>query len=415
MPIATVTVDHDIREILKEARIFSTITDKSRYGDGFALKVSSMAIIEPYTAFYIGDHLYSMGAFSYSSTNFDPGQKVGRYCSIGARIQNFAEKHPIEHLSTSHFNRNFSSIYRQACIDFGVTDFNATPYNLGPYEVAEIGHDVWIGEDVLLGRNIKIGTGAIIGSRSIVTKDVPPYAIVAGTPAKIIRYRFPEPIIERLLASQWWEYKFTDFSNMPYAEPEKFLDVFEKAKPRLLRFPPRQEILLNVIASGLQGRGREVPAEITHALEGEQRKKTLSASFSVPPDCSTWYDVETDHRDGQPFRFFGRMARLELPVPAAHRYLEFTVPHVVSGKALDQLTVSACGLALLADEIQSDEYGRPKMRFTMNDPVVERAREAGKLDLLFECRVCNVPAVLYPGSHDHRQLSLAVTAPRLLY
>ena len=91
-----------------------------------------------------------------------------------------------------------------------------------------IGDDVWIAHDVFIKRGVTIGTGAVIGARSIVTKDVPPYAIVAGSPAIIKKYRFDEKTIKRLLASKWWDYAFTDFRGLNTLNPNEFLDGFEK-------------------------------------------------------------------------------------------------------------------------------------------------------------------------------------------
>lgn len=71
-----------------------------------------------------------------------------------------------------------------------------------------IGNDVWIGHQALIMPAVKIGDGAIIASRSVVTKDVPPYAIVGGNPAKFIRYRFDEEVIQKLSEIQWWNWPF---------------------------------------------------------------------------------------------------------------------------------------------------------------------------------------------------------------
>lgn len=68
-----------------------------------------------------------------------------------------------------------------------------------------IGHDVWIGRNALVKQGVTIGNGAVVGMGSVVTKDVAPYAIVGGNPAKLIRYRFSDEIIEKLIASKWWE------------------------------------------------------------------------------------------------------------------------------------------------------------------------------------------------------------------
>jgi virginiamycin A acetyltransferase len=76
-----------------------------------------------------------------------------------------------------------------------------------------IGNDVWIGYESIIMPGVKIGDGAIIGSKSVVTKDVPPYSIVGGNPAKLIRYRFEEDIIQELLKISWWNWsaeKITD-------------------------------------------------------------------------------------------------------------------------------------------------------------------------------------------------------------
>ena len=73
------------------------------------------------------------------------------------------------------------------------------------YETVTIGHDVWIGTRAIVLDGITVGNGAVIAANSVVTKDVPPYAIVAGVPAKIIKYRFNDDKINKLNDSKWWE------------------------------------------------------------------------------------------------------------------------------------------------------------------------------------------------------------------
>ncbi len=74
---------------------------------------------------------------------------------------------------------------------------------------------------------VKVGTGAIIATRAVVTRDVPPYAIVAGTPAQVIRYRHPPEIIEGLLASRWWELDSAFLTGLPLDRPREFLAALE--------------------------------------------------------------------------------------------------------------------------------------------------------------------------------------------
>jgi virginiamycin A acetyltransferase len=69
----------------------------------------------------------------------------------------------------------------------------------------ELGHDVWIGTQCVILSGAKIGTGAVIAANSVVTGEIPPYAIAAGSPAKIIKYRFEEKVISELLQSKWWD------------------------------------------------------------------------------------------------------------------------------------------------------------------------------------------------------------------
>lgn len=89
-----------------------------------------------------------------------------------------------------------------------------------------IGHDVWIGRNAIIKQGVSIGTGAVIGMGSVVTKDVPPYAIFAGNPAKLIRFRFSDYIIQRLLESKWWELDEKILSQVAVniKDPEAFLN-----------------------------------------------------------------------------------------------------------------------------------------------------------------------------------------------
>ena len=91
-----------------------------------------------------------------------------------------------------------------------------------------IGNDVWIGDGAFIKNGVTIGDGAIIGARAVVTKDIPPYAIVVGVPAKILKYRFSEQIIDRLLNTKWWNLDDSIIKKLPYYDIDKCLKILEE-------------------------------------------------------------------------------------------------------------------------------------------------------------------------------------------
>ncbi|RZL69856.1 MAG: CatB-related O-acetyltransferase [Pedobacter sp.] len=110
---------------------------------------------------------------------------IGRYNSIASNVNIGHGEHPINDISTNML-------------------FFEEPYSILTEKQCCIEHDVWIGVNSTIRRGVNIGIGAIIGANSFVNKNVPAYAIVVGSPAKIIRYRFEKTKIEKILESQWW-------------------------------------------------------------------------------------------------------------------------------------------------------------------------------------------------------------------
>lgn len=90
-----------------------------------------------------------------------------------------------------------------------------------------IGNDVWIGDHAVIVSGVTVGDGAVIGAGAVVTKDVPPYAIVGGIPAHIIRKRFSDAIIEDLLEIKWWDYEERLFTDIPMTDITKTIDVLK--------------------------------------------------------------------------------------------------------------------------------------------------------------------------------------------
>lgn len=155
-------------------------------------------------------HSLKLGAFSYAVSGFYFGCRIGRYCSFGEQVQIGRHGHPMHWISTSpFFYQNFPDVLDQPLPD-GVeltpsADFS---HKSSPVvaKTTNIGHDVWIGHGAFVLPGVSIGNGAAIAAHAVVTKDVPPYAVVAGVPARIMRYRFSDSEIEALQQSRWWEF-----------------------------------------------------------------------------------------------------------------------------------------------------------------------------------------------------------------
>ncbi len=185
--------------------------------------------VQPYVSLHCGHHVPNIGSFSYSySANLDWGMTIGRYCSIAAGVAVLGPEHPTRWAVTSDMAYAPNDFVTAARRDGGVTVESPCGFDAAR-TMPVIGNDVWIGNDVRLKRGVTIGDGAIIGACSLVTKDVPPYAIVGGVPARLIRYRFDERMIERFMALRWWNYFEPKFRDFGYDKPERFLDVFENA------------------------------------------------------------------------------------------------------------------------------------------------------------------------------------------
>jgi hypothetical protein len=124
---------------------------------------------------------------------------VGKFCSIASHVRINPGNHPMERVTQHHMT------YRRVQYGFADSDDSAF-FDWRRSFHCTIGHDVWIGHAAVVMPGVSIGTGAVIGSGAVVTKDVAPYTVAVGVPAKPIRTRFSDDVIAALLTIAWWEW-----------------------------------------------------------------------------------------------------------------------------------------------------------------------------------------------------------------
>jgi acetyltransferase-like isoleucine patch superfamily enzyme len=168
---------------------------------------------------------FSMGAFSASYGGRLRHVQVGRYCSLSGGIETGWDDHPTDWVTTSMVGY-VSDIHRWASLTGhpGRRIVRRCSTMRGP---TLIGNDVWIGHGAFLRAGIRVGDGAVVAARSVVLQDVPPFAVVGGTPARLIRMRFAPDIVAALTQSAWWRYNIFQFDQAMLADPAAFLAYFE--------------------------------------------------------------------------------------------------------------------------------------------------------------------------------------------
>ncbi len=169
-----------------------TIHDNCHLVDSW---VGSWTELGPHTSLLestFDDYSYTAGQVSIAYTD------VGKFCSIAAQVRINPGNHPMGRVTQHHFT------YRRAQYGFGENDDAFFDWRRGARCV--IGHDVWIGHGAIILPGVTVGTGAVVGAGAVVSKDVEPYTVVVGVPAKPIRKRFSLETIDRLLHIAWWHW-----------------------------------------------------------------------------------------------------------------------------------------------------------------------------------------------------------------
>ncbi|EGT9960439.1 CatB-related O-acetyltransferase [Campylobacter jejuni] len=261
----TIVLNQYALEYLKQNNIYTAYCMKDyrlKIGDIIEIP-NNNDFMEEYSTFYHGNSLYKMGSHSYSFNNFPFFVKVGRYCSLAANISFFSYQHPLDLITSSsclYYNEDYGHFHDS---NIALSNGQFTPYreihNHFPHNNKSliIGNDVWIGTEVLIKQGIKLGHGCVIGQRAVVTKDIPPYAVVVGNPGRIIKYRFDEKTIKRLLSLQWWNYQFSDFNKVNKEHDiNYYLDSLENkiAKHKIYQFEPKKAFFSELIIRSKQNK-----------------------------------------------------------------------------------------------------------------------------------------------------------------
>jgi acetyltransferase-like isoleucine patch superfamily enzyme len=168
----------------------------------FHKKVKRTSLKDLYPDYEIGLWTYADGGLHVRKFGGDGTLKIGAFSSIASGVKIFlGGEHNTDWVSTYPFNAFWKEAFR----------LSGHPRTKGD---VVIGNDVWIGSEAVILSGVEIGNGAVVGLRSVVTQNIPPYAIAVGSPARVVRMRFDDKTISRLMVAKWWDLEETQIKNL---------------------------------------------------------------------------------------------------------------------------------------------------------------------------------------------------------
>lgn len=165
----------------------------------------------------------TIDSYSYTSENCQIiYSNIGKFVNIASYVRLNPGQHPSSRATQHHM------LYRREMFGFGENDLSF--FDWRRETKVEIGHDVWIGHNVTIMGGVTVHDGAVLGSGSIVTKDIPPYAIAVGNPARVIKYRFEQRVIEKLQKISWWNWNHETLNDRidDFNDIEQFIEKYGK-------------------------------------------------------------------------------------------------------------------------------------------------------------------------------------------
>ncbi|MFC6643282.1 CatB-related O-acetyltransferase [Sulfitobacter profundi] len=173
------------------------------------------------------EHSIHLGAFSYQVSGYCFAARIGRYCSFGENVQIGRQDHPLTWASTSPAFYLHDRLFDLDNGFEGAENYHSYRFpNEGPptkVKITTIGNDVWIGHGAMIKAGVTIGDGAVVAAHSVVARDVPPYAVVAGNPAVIKKSRLPSNLISPMLRCAWWRYAPWQLDHLQPSKPLDFI------------------------------------------------------------------------------------------------------------------------------------------------------------------------------------------------